>query len=417
MALAAITDRASANSNNSTVINGGTISVGGSLSNGSGLTIENGGTISLGGGISNGGNVTLGSGTLQIGSGTLILGVSNTLIGTGTGTLKPGVGATLPTNSTNGLPIGLTNTTLPTNPISFAPIVTAVCCTKDIVPGGMGTNSRFASFGNPAFNDYNHVAFRATVSDVTAYPIVYAMPKQASILPSASVTNLPVPLPTNPPIPVLPLYTNTWSGIWAQDQSGTLQLVVRSAPMIWDIGGFSSFSDPVYNNSNNIAFIGNYSPGFIYIPFPVGTNGVAVNTFRGGNGVWTSSTLTNPLNPVAFVGESAPGCSPSTTFRSFDQIALPDQGGVVILATVNSGASGQQGIWAQDTAGKLQLIARQGGTVKVGGVNKTIAMLSFLNSPSSSGGQTRHFSQDTGNLIFSVTFSDRTQAIMKVIFP
>lgn len=338
-------------------------------------------------------------------------------------------------------------------PPSLAPTVSVAFKSGDTVPGGISAD-HFATFGNPAFNDYNHVAFQATVSEVTQYPIVYAMAASTAPL---QVTNVS-----------LPNYTNTWSGIWAQDRLGNLKLVVRSSPMIPDIGGFSNFSDPVYNNSNNVAFTANYSPGFIYIPTPPpgATNGT--NVFRGGTGVWTSSTVTNPLHPVAFIGEQAPGYPnplitsvgtlsdtlnqsstngvslsnpPMTftnpvTFASFDQIALPDQGGVVILATVSTtnyiypaASNGvianfvaiqpltQQGIWAQDTSGNLKLIARQGGTIKVGTTNKTIQSLSFLNSASPLSGQTRHFSQDTGNLLFTATFTDGTQAGLKVIFP
>jgi len=333
-------------------------------------------------------------------------------------------------------------------PSADIPTISVVYKTLDAVPGGT-TNDHFSSFGNPAFNDYNRVAFQATVQQVTQFPIVYAMAA------TPLVTNIS-----------LPTYTNTWSGIWAQDRNGKLQLVVRTSPMIPDIGGFSSFSDPVYNNSNNVAFVGNYSPGFIFIPTPLGTTSNSV--FRGGTGIWTSATVTNPLNPVAFVGQPAPGYPKSLTtsvgtftdlanqsstngvklsnpaitftnpmtFTSFDKIALPDQGGVVILATVSttnyyypSTSNGitanvvaiqpltQQGIWAQDNSGNLQLIARQGGTLKVGSTNKMIQSLSFLNSSTVTSGQTRHFSQDTGNLLYNATFTDGTQAIVKVIFP
>ena len=129
----------------------------------------------------------------------------------------------------------------------------------------------------------------------------------------------------------------------------------------------------------------------------------------------------------------------NATFKSFDQIALPDQGGAVILATVSTTKLvypprstnplapmpmyvilepfSEQGIWAQDTGGKLQFIAREGGVLKVGGTNKTIASLTFLNSTNPVSGQTRHLSQDTGNILYKATFTDGTQAGVRVIFP
>jgi len=302
---------------------------------------------------------------------------------------------------------------------SVPPQVSIVFKTQDLVPGG-GTNAHFSSFGNPAFNDYNHVAFQASVSEVVQfpYPIVYAA-KTASNSTATNATNA---------VPVFPSYTNTWSGIWADNSSGARQLVVRTAPpFIADIGGFSWFSDPVYNNYNAVAFIANYNPGFIAI-LPGSTN------FHGGIGVWTSHDLSTP---VAFVGEPAPGYTNNASFKSFDQIALPDQGGVVMLATVTATnyiyppkstnpltplyiilqQVNQQGIWAQDTSGKLQLIARQGGVLNVRGTNKTIASLCFMNSTNPVSGQTRHFSQDTGNILFKATFNDGSQAGVKVIFP
>jgi hypothetical protein len=344
-------------------------------------------------------------------------------------------------------------------PPVLTPTISVVTKSQDAVPGG-STNDHFATFGNPVFNDYNHVAFQATVQQVTPFPIVYAMAASPNRVPSPSlqVTNIS-----------LPGYTNTWSGIWAQDRSGKLQLVVRTSPPIPDIGGFWGMSDPVYNNAHAVAFTASYSPGFIYIPTPLGTNSNSV--FRGGAGVWTSSgAMTNPLHPVAFVGQPAPGYptplvtsvgtlsdlwnqsstngtglpntnTPTTftnpvTFTSFDQIALPDQGGVVFLATVSTtnyyypptsnGISAnyvatspltQQGIWAQDTLGRLKLIAREGGTLKVGAATKTIESLSFLNATNPISGQTRHFSQNTGNLLFSAIFTDGTEAIVKVLFP
>ena len=113
------------------------------------------------------------------------------------------------------------------------------------------------------------------------------------------------------------------------------------------------------------------------------------------------------------MGEPAPGYT-NSTFSAFNQIAIPDQGGVVILATL---ANNQQGIWAQDTSGNLKMIARQGAALNVGGTNKTISSLSFMNATNPTSGQTRNFSQDTGNILYLATFTDGTQVGVKVVFP
>ena len=263
--------------------------------------------------------------------------------------------------------------------------------TGDAVPGG-SSNDHFASYGNPAMNDYNQVAFKATVQNVSKYPEVFPLTRSASL-----------PIPTNLPVT---MSTNTWSGIWAQDKNGSLNLVARSALQLPDAGGFGSFTDPVYNNSNIVAFVAPYTPGFIYIP-PSLPGSPPV--FRGGLGVWISSNL---RSPVAWVGQPAPGTQ--SAFRSFNQIALPDQGGVLILATLENN---QQGIWAQDTAGNLKMIARQGGTLNVAGMNKTISSLSFMNGTNPISGQTRNFTQDTGNILYLATFADGSQVGVKVVFP
>jgi hypothetical protein len=295
----------------------------------------------------------------------------------------------------------------------------------DSVPGASNTNASFVSFGNPAFNALNGVAFQASVKETV---------KTGSNL-----------------------VTNTWSGIWADDSSGNRNLIVRNGLAK---GSFSSFSDPVYNNSNAIAFIGRRSfPPVTYLVAPVGGEHQPDVT-----GIWTTQIFTitmgtnnrliTPISPLSYppnlnyvtsLGSQAPGYTTNTTFSSFDQIALPDQGGVVMLATVttkkyvswiypptstnpntftpyvigsvNIPSSTQQGIWAQDTTGTLQLIAHQGGTLNVGGTNKTIASLSFLNPTNPVAGQTRSFNQDTGNLFYTAKFTDGTQAGVKVIFP
>jgi hypothetical protein len=366
-------------------------------------------------------------------------------------------------------------------------VITPSFQTGDPVPGATNTNATFVSFGNPAFNALNGVAFQATVKEVDLVTNYFPV--------SSSVT-----MSTN-------LATNTWSGIWADDASGHRNLVIRTGAEFGFGSSFTFFSDPVYNNSNSVAFVGVQRTIFATpaIAFPGGTPHFPTDPFPADyqTGIWTTQPfanaatntnniypvityhgnqtpvtnwVTNPVNIlnllpqlppnltlVATLGSAAPGYSNNATFSSFDQIALPDQGGVVLLATVSTSRLvypptrtnplhpmpmyvllqplSQQGIWAQDTTGSLNLIAHVGETISVNGISKVIASLSFLNSgnqPSLPGilplqptnavpnisypsspvtGQTRSFNQDTGNLFFKATFTDGTQAGMKVIFP
>jgi hypothetical protein len=133
-------------------------------------------------------------------------------------------------------------------------------------------------------------------------------------------------------------------------------------------------------------------------------------------GVWSNSG--GSLALVARQGSQAPGCLTGATFSAFTSIALPDQGGVVMLAGLNvnsnAGVTGgnNAGIWAVDSGGNLQLIVRK-GTVANG---KTIASISFLPILPYVSGQTRDFAASTGDIAYLVTFTDKTTAIFLVTF-
>ena len=309
-----------------------------------------------------------------------------------------------------------------------------LCASGDPAPG-FSPNTLFTSFGNPVLNASNHVAFQAIARNVTS--IGYG---PGPVIPPGS---------SNIPFPGVFQYTNSWSGIWASDAQGKLQLVVKSLPTSSGIpllggNGFRVISDPVYNKSNNIAFTGTwYSDG----P-PVG------NGFNGGKGVWTSSNLTNP---VAWIGQTAPGypnpltatipspyswstniisySSVPPVFSSFDKIALPDTGRLILWGTVSATNSiplppipkgltvsktlkqrilTQHAIWTQNAQGGLSLIVREGGSLVVNGKSRVIASLSSAGSEGPTGGQDRAFNQTSGALVYLATFTDGTQAIVKV---
>ena len=93
-------------------------------------------------------------------------------------------------------------------------------------------------------------------------------------------------------------------------------------------------------------------------------------------------------------------------------------GGVIFLATLNASAttgvttSNNLGIWVVDGTGALQLIARTGDSI--GG--KTITGLAFLPAETTVNGQTRSFSQTNGDMVYLATFSDKSTAILNVVF-
>jgi hypothetical protein len=237
-------------------------------------------------------------------------------------------------------------------------------------------NGVFSTLGNPAMNEAGHVAFGAKVKGT---------PKTVGIYGSNSL------------------------GIWADGTNGVRQLVVRSGTTAPDaagtgsVGVFKKFSDPVYSGSSAVAFLGTLVQG----------GGVVVSN---DTGVWSNDGGT--LHLVAREGVQAPGCGAGVVFKTFTQIALPDQGGVVMFAKLGGTgvtSASDMAIFAVDTGGTLQLIAREGTPHAVTG--KAIKTLSFLPAIAGVSGQTRGFSQSTGDLVYSATFTDGSAGIFKVVFP
>jgi hypothetical protein len=244
-----------------------------------------------------------------------------------------------------------------------------VVLSQDAAPGVSG--GRFSAFGSPALNANGDVAFEGTL--VTGTEGVAASED---------------------------------AGIWADDNTGTLRLVARTGGAAPGTGAkFQTLGNPVYNDNEAVAFRGTLKV----------VSGEAASTTAAG--IWSNSGGTLAL--VARQGSQAPGCPAGATFKLFNALALPDQGGVIMLATLNGNsnagvvAASNTGIWAVDSAGTLQLIVRKGDVLN----GKSITGLSFLPLESHVGGQSRSFNQGTGDLTYKATFSDGTSAITTVVFP
>jgi hypothetical protein len=245
------------------------------------------------------------------------------------------------------------------------------------------TGATYSTFGNPAINASSYVAYAATITGTGI----------------AGANN---------------------TGIWADDSTGTRQLVEQSgaiAPGTNSNAKFLTFSDPVYNANEAVSFRGTLSVG----------TGLA--TAATASGIWCNSTGT--LTLVAQQGRQAPGCPGGVTYNAFTELALDDvngstqKGGVIFLATLaGTGvtAANNVGIFAQDNTGTVRLIVRTGDVLDVPGIAntqlpKTITTLRFLPTEALVNGQTRSFSPSTGDLVYKVTFSDKSQAIFNVVFP
>ncbi len=239
----------------------------------------------------------------------------------------------------------------------------------DVAPGA--SPATFATFSTPAINDNDDVAFKATLSTKT---------------------------------------DNT--GIWADNSSGDLELVAQFGDPTF---GFTALGDPVYNDNEAVAFLATFKSG---------SKSVA--------GVFCNSTGT--LQAVAQVGGQAPGCPTGVTFSAFTALALDNvggatqQGGVTFLATLTGtgvSSANNTAIFSVDTSGNLQLIVRTGDILDtstgVTPVYKTVSALSFLPTEASTNAivadQTRSLSPVTGDLIYTATFTDKSQGIFNVVFP
>jgi hypothetical protein len=227
-------------------------------------------------------------------------------------------------------------------------------------------NGEFASFGYPVINNSDNVAFQATL--MTGY---------------GGVTS------------------STETGIWAANSSGSITLVARqgeAAPgtaMTVTSGRttttatatFASFSDPVYNDNGQVAFSATFNAG---TAVPAGT----------ATAIWSNAS--GPLSLVARLGESAPG---GGKFTAFNGLALPDQGGVLLLATTGSGTTG---VWEGTTASNLQMLTYTGETLN----GKTVTGVALLPAGEV---QTRSFTQAGASVACLVTFSDHSTAILSLV--
>jgi hypothetical protein len=194
--------------------------------------------------------------------------------------------------------------------------------------------------------------------------------------------------------------TNTsglsYSGIWSSDSNNVSSLLIRSGqPSGISNSTINYFYNPVVNNNGAVAFIG-YS---LVTNSVLRTNGTTANALSNVMSIYVAIPgSTNPIR-VASVGSPAPGLS--NNFTSFGTIALPDVGGVIFQAWAGT----NYGVWAQNPDTSLQLIARRGQTIAVGGTNKVINSFNV---------QGRFHSQDTGAITYQAYFSDGTSAVVRV---
>lgn len=168
---------------------------------------------------------------------------------------------------------------------------------------------------------------------------------------------------------------------------------------------FATLADPLTNASGEVAFRATLKGG-------VGDAATGTTT-----GIWSGPASAPTL--VARQGSQAPGLRAGAKYLSFSSIALPDDLGPVILANISGPSittANNQGIWAGDADGSLQLVAQKGATYDVNGTKKTITALKIFKVLPYVAGHSRSV-EKSGAVVFLANFSDTTHGIFRVELP
>ena len=196
------------------------------------------------------------------------------------------------------------------------------------------------------------------------------------------------------------LYRTTNSNWLAFARKGAAAPVTPAGPL------YASFSDPVVNDNGDVAFLA---------------------TLRGAGAKkgTTAALFAGPPASVevkARLGDRVPdaaGTETAATWSKFLTYALPSGpgGGLVFLAETSGGdttAKNKQALWGIDSTGQLRRLLRLKDALTVGGPE--ITKLTLLTAPTGVFGTTRSFNA-TGAIAVLATFSDKSQALLRIDIP
>lgn len=291
---------------------------------------------------------------------------------------------------------------------------------------GLATGVNYASLGNPTVNSSGHVAFKAEL--VGGRPDYW---NDRSVWSNRSGSNAllarigdPAPGTSAGVVfdwlegdyyPALnnadktifeamlagPGVTSTNNfGLWS-DATGSLSLIARAGDQAPGFPGvaFTAFSAPLLNNAGQAAFIGTLA----------GTGVTGSND----NGIW--SDRSGQLSMIARKGSQPPGTTAGTSFENFGQDMMINEAGQVAFGAFLTGldikdSSNDYGLWAQDRAGVLRLIVREGDPIQVApGDSRTVKSIEYFCCTSGDG--TSNAFNALGQLAFRANFTDGTQGI------
>jgi hypothetical protein len=193
------------------------------------------------------------------------------------------------------------------------------------------------------------------------------------------------------------------SGIWS-NRAGALSLIARTgeqAPSMPEGVQFLQPTVPVLNDVDRVLFRGSLATG--------GDVTTANDT-----GLWSDTS--GALQLVIREGDVAPGTSSGVLFGQFDtnshvlnadnQIAFLGRLTGTDVTTAND-----VGIWATDSTGEIQLIAREGNPLEVSpGDTRTIKELMFFSGTGNADSRPSGFN-DAGQLAYWARFTDNSEGL------
>jgi hypothetical protein len=188
------------------------------------------------------------------------------------------------------------------------------------------------------------------------------------------------------------------SGIWGKQHDGLLELVVRTGelvPAISEEAVYTSFGIPSISATGEIAFAARMSGDQID---PTNSQGIWRTRENGG------------LELLARTGDLAPGAGEGMRFGSISTSLVVNEEGRTAFSAVLA-ETGQQGIWAEDRAGNVRLVVREGEVLEVEpGDFRTIESISSTLS-SSVGNSRRGGFNRAGEFGFAARFTDGSQGV------
>lgn len=202
------------------------------------------------------------------------------------------------------------------------------------------------------------------------------------------------------PFVIGPSYQALNHGIWAEANGG-LRLVARQGgqpPGVAAGAKFSWLPSQILNDRGQVAFLGSMLDD--------GSGGV---TFLNSDGIWSEGF--GSLALIARTGSPAPGLAATNPLQRILTLAFNNAGQAAFYGT---DSLRNNGLWAQDRAGVLRLIALSGQQIDVDdgpGLDlRTIADVHFVGGAGIGSGRGSGFN-DLGQIAFSARFTDGTYGV------